>query len=102
VGRREIPGDDFDQGRLAGAVVADQADNLAWCYRVVDLDERVNGAVFRLLRAIRARVPTMLICRVLGYPDRSLDELRAAVRSAERGHDWPSIGSGRVPCHGSA
>jgi hypothetical protein len=46
VGRRKIPGDDFDQGRLAGAVVANQPDDLARCYRVVDLGEGADGAVF--------------------------------------------------------
>ena len=48
VGRRKIPGDNLDQGRLAGAVVADQADDLARRHRVIDLGERANGAVFHV------------------------------------------------------
>jgi len=46
VGREEISGDDLDQSRLAGTVVADQADDLAWCRSVVDLGKREDGAVF--------------------------------------------------------
>ncbi len=45
VGRRKIPCDDLDECRLAGAVVADEAHDLARGDRVVDLGERANGAV---------------------------------------------------------
>jgi len=40
----EISRDDLDQGRLAGPIVADQADDLAGCHGIVDLGERANGA----------------------------------------------------------
>ena len=44
VRRGKIPRDDFDQGRLAGAVVAHQAQNFAQIEREIDLVQRMDGA----------------------------------------------------------
>ena len=43
VGRRKIAGDDLDQRRLAGAVVAHQAERLALLQGKVDLVQRVKS-----------------------------------------------------------
>ena len=44
VGRREIAGDNLDQGRLPGAVVAHKPEDFAGLERHVDFVQRMNGA----------------------------------------------------------
>ena len=41
---REVAGHDLDQGRLAGAVVAHEADDLAGLQREIDAGERLDRA----------------------------------------------------------
>ncbi len=41
---RKVPGDQLDQGRLAGAVVAHQPDDLSRFHRKIDAGQRLNGA----------------------------------------------------------
>ena len=43
-GRREVAGNDLDEGRLAGAVVAHKADNLSAFQGKIDADQRLDGA----------------------------------------------------------
>ena len=43
-GRREVAGDDLDQGRLAGAVVAHEAHDIAGLDREIDALQRLDGA----------------------------------------------------------
>ena len=44
VGGREIAGDDLDQGRLAGAVVAHEPQDFAGLERQIDFVQRMDGA----------------------------------------------------------
>src|SRR6202011_4940806 len=42
--RRKISGDDLDQSRLAGAIVAHQPDDLSRLHREIDAGKRLDGA----------------------------------------------------------
>ena len=44
MGRGEIAGDDFDQGRFAGAVVAHEPQHFAGLERKIDFVQRMDGA----------------------------------------------------------
>ena len=44
VGRGEIAGDNLDQGRLTGPVIAHEAEDFALVERHIDFIERVNRA----------------------------------------------------------
>ena len=78
-GRRPHAGHHLDQGRLAGAVVADQADDLVASDGDVDVAQRVHGAEV-LLHAFEAH-DRGEIRAGLGHTDSSLRRLATDVRA---------------------